>query len=234
MLIGKKIPLLFFAIFFLGVVASFGQKYKVMGSYPGTTITCPAGHENMHSRVGTSGKNGLMNQKKATSTARPTSEIRLIFRGDEARDQGFRNACRHAANIWERYIVSPVPIVIEIRFEDLGSGVLASAGATRNFRLADDAYPDGRIFPIALANALLERDLAPNQPDIRVTVNSHGSTFIYYIMVRMAIPGHGNMILLPLCYMKSVMGWDSQHPETLIKILVLEAVRTHHLDMMIF
>ncbi|WP_344820952.1 leucine-rich repeat protein, partial [Aquimarina gracilis] len=153
-----------------------------MGSSPGTTITCPAGHEHVHSRVGTSGKNGLMAQKRATSTTPSTSEIRLIFGGDEARDQGFRNACRYAANIWERYIVSPVPIVIEIRFENLGRNTLARAGPTRNFRLTDDAYPDGRIFPVALANALLERDLAPNQPDIRVTVNSHWSIFyfLYY------------------------------------------------------
>ncbi|WP_109438677.1 hypothetical protein [Aquimarina sp. AU119] len=83
----------------------------------------------MPSRAGTSGQNGLITQKKATSTTQPTSEIQISFRGDGAKDPDFRKACRYAADIWERYIVSSVPIVIEVRFEGLGLGVLARAGA---------------------------------------------------------------------------------------------------------
>ena len=121
----KKILLIFFAIFFLGAIPSFGQKYEILGSSPGTTIACPAGHENMHSRVGTPGQDRFMAQRKATSTTPPTSEIQFIFRGDGARDPDFRKACRYAADIWERYLVSSVPIVIDIGFENLGRNTLA-------------------------------------------------------------------------------------------------------------
>ncbi|MDN5215016.1 leucine-rich repeat protein [Fulvivirgaceae bacterium BMA12] len=176
----KKILLIFFAIFFLGVISSFGQKYRVLGSSPGTTIACPAGHENMHSRVGTPGQNGLMPQKKATSTTQSTSEIQIIFRGDGTKDSDFRKACRYAADIWERYIVSSVPIVIEVGFERLDFTTLANARVVKYFKLANDASPDGRIFPVALANALLERDLAPNEPDIRVRISSNFLIRYYY------------------------------------------------------
>jgi hypothetical protein len=74
---------------------------------------------------------------------------------------------------WGKHLDSAVPIVVEVRFEDLGCGqngaVLAQASPTQMQPNADD----GRyLVPAALADAIAGRDLSPGEPDIQVEVNS--------------------------------------------------------------
>ncbi|MFM2415571.1 MAG: hypothetical protein RL385_294 [Pseudomonadota bacterium] len=84
-----------------------------------------------------------------------------------------RRALQATLSQWEKQLDSTVPIVVEVRFEDLGCGqngaVLAQASPTQMQPHADDASV---FLPAALADAMAGRDLSPGEPDIQVEVNS--------------------------------------------------------------
>jgi hypothetical protein len=85
-----------------------------------------------------------------------------------------RAAFQQAVDTWAGLITSPVPIVVNARFTDLGGhGVLGQAGPT-DFAILDtdgNAKAD-TAFPISLANALAGRDLTPTRPDIDAEFSS--------------------------------------------------------------
>ena len=88
---------------------------------------------------------------------------------------GFTNeaqeAFQRAADIWATYIDSSVPITIDASFQDLGQGVLASAGPRFLYTVE---LEDGQevAFGDALINALTGQNQRPNDPEIIVNVNS--------------------------------------------------------------
>ncbi|MEP4171522.1 MAG: PA domain-containing protein [Luteolibacter sp.] len=82
-------------------------------------------------------------------------------------------ALQRAGEIWGRYLVSSVPIRVEVEFDALGASTLASAGpitVESNFTNAPQA---GMLYTVAQANSLAGRDLRPTRNDITVTVNSN-------------------------------------------------------------
>ncbi len=88
-----------------------------------------------------------------------------------------RIAFQHAADIWARYLASPVEIVVESRFDPLtcsaGSAILGSAGPRGVARDFPNAGVANTWYPIALANALAGSNLyGGNTAAARATFNS--------------------------------------------------------------
>ena len=87
-----------------------------------------------------------------------------------------REAFAYAVAIWERHVASAVPIRIDAVWDDLGEGLLGSAGP-RLLSYAGSA-PSGiepnTWYPYALADAILGEDVedAPGDFDVSATFNS--------------------------------------------------------------
>ena len=89
-------------------------------------------------------------------------------------------AFRHAAEIWEKLLDSPVEIQVLATFapiRDSGvcsatSGVLGAARAWAKVADFEGAPQTGVLYPIALANKIAGRDLQLGQPDIEAFFNS--------------------------------------------------------------
>ncbi|MES3629782.1 MAG: T9SS type A sorting domain-containing protein [Longimonas sp.] len=92
--------------------------------------------------------------------------------------QEARQAFQRAVDIWATHIQSPVPITIDASFQDLGDGVLASAGPRFIYTvtLADGSEV---VYGDALVNALTGENQSPNEPDIIVNVNSNRSDWYF-------------------------------------------------------
>jgi hypothetical protein len=88
-----------------------------------------------------------------------------------------RLAFEYALELWGVQLESAVPIVIDVVFADescTDTGVvLASAGPSSFFGgfTAGGANPEW-LYPSALADSLVGRDLDPGNPDIQMTINS--------------------------------------------------------------
>jgi hypothetical protein len=93
-------------------------------------------------------------------------------------------AFRHAAEIWEKLLDSPVEIQVLATFAPIRDSGVCSAttgvlGAARSWaKVADfeNAPRPGILYPIALANKLAGRDLMLGQPDIEAFFNSDVDT----------------------------------------------------------
>lgn len=88
------------------------------------------------------------------------------------------NVLQAAAARWSQFLLSDVPIVVDVDFEDLGGSsgggiALAGASATSYVRNFANAPRTGVYYPLALANSLAGSDLSPTQSDIGVSVNSN-------------------------------------------------------------
>jgi hypothetical protein len=86
-------------------------------------------------------------------------------------------AVERAAAIWAEHLDSPVPIAVQVTFDDLGCteqgavlGQAGSYGGVSGLR-AEGADPS-LWYPSALANRLAGRDLLPGEPDILLELNS--------------------------------------------------------------
>lgn len=84
-------------------------------------------------------------------------------------------AVLHAADRWGELLDSKVPVVVEVRFVDLGcdegGAVLAHAGAAKLVRGMAGGDPNV-WYPSALANRLAGTDLNPGEPDVLMALNS--------------------------------------------------------------
>jgi hypothetical protein len=84
-----------------------------------------------------------------------------------------KEAVQYAIDIWSRNFTSKVPINVEAIWEK--SANINTLGAARPgyyFNAFPGAPDDNLWYPSALANALAERDLAPNQKEIFLSINS--------------------------------------------------------------
>ena len=99
--------------------------------------------------------------------------------GNSARTLGAQRlaAVTFAANKWGALLESKVPIVVAVRFADLGcspgGAVLAHAGAAKLVRGVSSNGADSELwYPSALANRLAGTDLTPGAPDVVMELNS--------------------------------------------------------------
>ena len=77
-----------------------------------------------------------------------------------------QTAFEFAADIWETLITSPVPIVVDAKFEAMDPGVLGGAGPTRIWRNFTNSPQTNTWYPVATANKLANSDLNPGLADI--------------------------------------------------------------------
>lgn len=87
-------------------------------------------------------------------------------------------ALERVGEIWGKYLVSSVPIRVEVEFDPLGSSILASAGPVTSELNFTNAPLAGTVYAVALANSLAGRDLQPNRNDITVTVSSDANFYL--------------------------------------------------------
>ena len=84
-------------------------------------------------------------------------------------------AVAYAFEQWAGLLDSTVPIDVHVEFTDLGGCdgglVLGQAGPT-SYISGQALGADPLLYPVALANSLAGEDLAPNQADIEVTLNT--------------------------------------------------------------
>ena len=79
----------------------------------------------------------------------------------------------YAASIWASYLVSDIPIRVEINWLNQGDNrLLASAGPTSVIRDFAQAPQGQTWYPVALAESITGQELNASDPDIVVTVNS--------------------------------------------------------------
>ena len=83
-----------------------------------------------------------------------------------------RTAFEYAKNIWARSISSPVPIIINAHWKPLNSRYYGEAKPAAVAKNKSSAMKPNTWYPIALANNLAGRDLAPSVADIEATFNS--------------------------------------------------------------
>jgi hypothetical protein len=82
-----------------------------------------------------------------------------------------REAFQRAIDVWRTHISTPVSIRISASYQNQGANTLASAGPRFLYELTN-TNGDSFIIGDALADALLEGDQNPGEPDIIVNVNS--------------------------------------------------------------
>jgi hypothetical protein len=81
-------------------------------------------------------------------------------------------AFEFAAGIWEVLISSPVTIVVDADFDDLGENILGGAGPYSILTNFDNAPQSNTWYPVATANQLAGVDLEAGFPDIQATFSS--------------------------------------------------------------
>jgi len=87
------------------------------------------------------------------------------------------NVLVEAGNRWSKFLLSDVPIEVDVDFQDFGGSsggsiTLAAAGASTRVRNFANAPLQDVLYPIALANSLAGVDLS-TRSDIGVSVNSN-------------------------------------------------------------
>lgn len=113
----------------------------------------------------------------ASGAVVPSSEFVLNF-GDDVPAVA-QAATRFAAGIWGSYLVSEVPIVVDIDWEDRDDErLLASAGPATLFRDFTGSEPD-TWYPVALAEAIAGRDLNDAE-DADIVVNANSTANWYF------------------------------------------------------
>jgi len=117
----------------------------------------------------------FQNELAKGARANATANIIVNYNGftDEA-----QAAFQYAVDIWASLLKSPVPIIVNANFADLGQGVLGSAGPSNFVRDFEGAPVDTTFYPIPLAEKLAGRSLnGENEADINANFSS---TFDFY------------------------------------------------------
>ncbi|MGL4400744.1 MAG: PA domain-containing protein [Luteolibacter sp.] len=112
-----------------------------------------------------------------------------------------------AGEIWGGYLVSAVPIQVQVDFGVLGTGVLAGAAAVSEQFNFQNAPQSNTWYPVALANSLAGVDLEPGVNDISITANSSGA--FYYGLDSATPPGTANFVDVLLHEMGHGLGFAS-------------------------
>lgn len=97
-----------------------------------------------------------------------------------------------AGEIWGSFLVSNVPIRVNVNFSPLGTNVLAQAGTESNQTNFINAPRQNVWYPIALANSLAGVDLEPQEDDISITASSNGA--FYYGLDSATPSGKSNFV----------------------------------------
>ncbi len=101
-----------------------------------------------------------------------------------------------AYEVWNKILISPVPIHIDVHWEPMSIGTLATAGSDRVYKNFRNAPFRDVWYPSALADALSGSSINDNNPDIVLKINSKAEwnldyqgpqNFRYYDMLSVMI-----------------------------------------------
>ena len=144
---------------FLQITAQEGMQIA-----PGSTISCPSGTKDTHSLHGMDFDSEAFLKKEATA------EFIIIFGDGFEGNPEAQAAFKFATDIWAREIVSSVPIRIEAAFMNFPTNVTAEAGPTYQISDFVGAPIKSLLYPAALANAISNKILDPEQTsEARIT-----------------------------------------------------------------
>ncbi len=146
------------AILLLGLPNVYAQKTQ---KFPGETIICPAGPDDMFTQVNISKKPSADFQRSLENAA--TAEFVITFGPGAQANPGSMEAFQFALDIWATQIVSAIPIKVYAEFADLGAGVLASSGPSYNVSNFPGAPEQDVLYPAALANSITGEILFPDE-----------------------------------------------------------------------
>jgi len=155
-------------------------------SAPGLLISCPG-----HPFPGSPGVDLPLRQLRISE--RPSSKFTpRYFQVPDS----VQKVVEAAFNVWNKILISPVPIHVDVHWEALNSGTLATAGSDRVFKNFKNAPLRDVWYPSALADALSGQSVNDNKPDIILKINSNAQwnldyegplTFRYYDMLSVII-----------------------------------------------
>ena len=105
-------------------------------------------------------------------TAEMQTTFNVVF--TDSVPQEAQASIRFAAEVWGQYLISSVPIRVEVGWEDQGDDrILASAGPSSIWRAFEGSVDDEVWYPVALAEAIVGQELNDtSEADINVVVNS--------------------------------------------------------------
>lgn len=158
----KKISTLAICIIFLGFNTINAQVFKKFDP-----VICPVDHNTYDTFVPPPEK---FEKLSSRGVKQNTADIIVNYNGftEEA-----KVAYQYAVDIWASLLKSPVQIVVNANFTDLGQGVLGSAGPTNFVRDFSGAVQDTTFYPIALAEKIAGQNLnVPGAADINSNFNS--------------------------------------------------------------
>ncbi len=85
-----------------------------------------------------------------------------------------------AFDVWDKILINPIPIHIDVYWESMSGGTLASAGSDRVFKNFKNAPLREVWYPSALADALAGESVNKNNPDIVLRINRNAEWNLDY------------------------------------------------------
>lgn len=153
-----------FCILLIGLNAVNAQVFKKFDP-----VICPVDHNTYDTFVPPPENFKALS---ARSVQQNTVDIIVNYNGFEGNEEA-KVAYQYAVDIWASLLKSPVQIVVNANFTELGQGVLGSAGPTNFVRDFRGAEEDNTFYPIALAEKLAGYNLnTPGNADINSNFNS--------------------------------------------------------------
>ena len=148
---------MFGRLFFILLAGTF--PLSAQESATGPIISCP-GHSLYAS--------GEQAYAKLRLNARPSAKfIPTYYQVPDS----VRVVVETAFGIWDKILISPIPIHIDVHWEALNTGTLASAGSDRVFKNFNNAPFRDVWYPSALADALSGKSVNDTRPDIVLRIN---------------------------------------------------------------
>ncbi|WMN12138.1 PKD domain-containing protein [Marivirga salinae] len=160
----KKILTLTICIIIIGFNTANAQVFKKFDP-----VICPVDHNSYDTSVPPPEKFKAFN---ARGVKQNTADIIVNYNGFDDNEEA-KIAYQYAVDIWASLIKSPVQIVVNANFRELGQGVLGSAGPTNFVRDFPGAVKSNTFYPIALAEKIAGYNLnTPGDADINSNFNS--------------------------------------------------------------
>lgn len=151
----KYLLIVFFLVIQLDI---FGQEFQ-----EGTQVICEAG-ENFDGPISS------LSSYKNLRTQAGVSSFVVTYSGFPS---DAKAAFQAAIDVWQKVMVTRVPIRIKASWESINSTTLANSGATKVYKNFGGNSIKDVWYPVALAEAIAGKELNGSEADINITVNQN-------------------------------------------------------------
>ena len=101
-----------------------------------------------------------------------TNAANFLFTYDTSVPAEAKPAIEKAASIWSNLLASQIPIHIKVTWQNITGTTLAVSGATKIYRNFTGATYQNIWYPVALAEALANKELNSGEDEITMNINS--------------------------------------------------------------